>query len=348
MPRNRTAIILIAVLLFGGAIAFTATRVRSLQGNLGTGPASGMPAPEFTGISTWINSKPLTLADLRGKVVWIDFWTFSCINCIRTLPAVRALYDRYHAYGFEVVGVHSPEFGFEKSAPNVRAAVERNMLRYPNAMDNDMATWRAYHNQYWPRVYLLDAKGKIRFDHIGEGGEDELQTQVRALLRETSATLPPRVDLTADLPSAHITPEIYAGFERGSQQGSLANPEGYQPSVIVNYKPVSASAVTAAGVDGAFFLEGKWSASGEYVQAAEDGARIVLHFFARKVFFVAAPSGAPARAHLSVDGTTPATGGDLVVNRDDLFSALALPQASEHVLTITASKGFRLYTFTFG
>jgi thiol-disulfide isomerase/thioredoxin len=343
MTGKRRARILLGggVLLLAASIAFAATRVRFLQGSSDPRAMAGKRAPEFTGIDRWLNSPPLTLSSLRGKVVWIDFWTYSCINCIRTLPHLREVYARYRPYGLEVVGVHSPEFSFEKDARNVAAAVERYRLAYPVAMDNDMKTWRAYRNAYWPRVYLLDATGRIRFDHAGEGGEQDLQTVVRQLLTEAGArTLPAPIDFAATGPNASITPEIYAGYERGGAQGALANVEGYSPDADVTYKPVSDAEVERAGTGGAFFCEGTWRNAPEYMESRTDGARIRLAYSAQKVFMVAAPSGAPVRA---VAGARA-----LDVARSDLYELVSLARPESHILTLTVPKGFRLYTFTFG
>jgi thiol-disulfide isomerase/thioredoxin len=341
----------VAVLLL--AVAIAAVRVDWLRGAGLPNQMGSRAAPELVGIEGWVNSAPLRLADLRGKVVLLDFWTYSCVNCVRTFPHLRALYARYHSFGFEIVGVHSPEFDFEKDEGNVRAAVTRHRLPYPVAMDNQMSTWRAYHNQYWPRVYLIDAKGRIRFDHAGEGGEEVIQRTVRALLSEAgAATLPEPLDFARTGPGAGITPEIYAGFERGEVQGSLANPEGYDPDDPVDYAPVSAAAVERAGTEGVFFLEGTWIAERESVRAL-GAARVVLRFYARDVFFVAAAEG--ARARVLLDGAPPrgasgsgAPGGIARVGRADLFHALRLPEPGEHTLTLEVPEGFRLYTFTFG
>jgi thiol-disulfide isomerase/thioredoxin len=337
------------------AIAFAAVRLTSLQGSLPE-QRRGKVAPEFLGINAWINSSPLTLRQLQGKVVWIDFWTYSCINCLRTLPAVREMYARYHQAGLEIIGVHSPEFDFEKSLNNIKAAVARYRLPYPIAVDNQMATWTAYLNNTWPHVYLIDKTGRIAFDYSGEGGDDELQANVRSLLKETGAKLPPPIDFSAFTFNPHQTPEIYAGFERGELTSSLANSEGYVPGQVVTYHAVTPSEINDAGTSGAFFLVGKWFNGQEFVRAEQDGARIELPFFARNVYVVAAPTKGKATATVLLDGKPvppsllgdDATGGTIVIDRDDLFRVLKLPSASIHRLTLTVSKGFQLYTFTFG
>ncbi|TQF43985.1 thioredoxin [Bradyrhizobium sp. UNPF46] len=148
--------------------------------------ASQQSAPDFTGINTWFNSKPLSMADLRGKVVLVDFWTYGCVNCVNTLPHVTELYAKYRDKGLVVVGVHTPEFPFERSAANVQAALKRHGITYPVAQDNDSRTWNAYSNQYWPAQYIIDQNGKIVFQHAGEGRYDEIDRTVAKLLNASS------------------------------------------------------------------------------------------------------------------------------------------------------------------
>ena len=143
-------------------------------------------APNFVGISNWLNSGPLNLADLRGKIVLVDFWTYGCINCARTLPHVTRLYDAYKDRGLVVVGVHTPEFPFEKVTSNVQTAVKRHGIKYPVAQDNDYATWNAYHNQYWPAQYIIDRNGTIVFEHAGEGQYDKIERTIQKLLNYKS------------------------------------------------------------------------------------------------------------------------------------------------------------------
>lgn len=149
-------------------------------------PAAALPdfgaAPEFTGIERWLNSEPLSLAQLRGRVVLVDFWTYACINCIRTLPHVNCWAERYTPQGLTVVGVHTPEFPFERSASNVEAAMRRYGVKHPVAQDNRYGTWKAYSNQYWPATYLIDAQGRIRYKHFGEGEYERTESVIRTLL----------------------------------------------------------------------------------------------------------------------------------------------------------------------
>lgn len=338
------------------ATAFAATRLTGLQG-AGDLSTKQRAAPEFAGITTWFNSEPLTMAALRGEVVWLDFWTYSCINCIRALPGVRAMQERYGAHGLRVIGVHSPEFVFEKDPANVRTAIAREDITYPVALDAEMDTWRAYGNQYWPRVYLVDARGQIRFDHIGEGGEAQLQQQVRALLTEAGRTdLPPPVDLAGEGASAGITPEVYAGYGRGGRQGSLANPEGYSPEETTTYRPLTDAAIGALGSDGRFALAGPWKAGEEFIEAAGAGARLDLPFRARNVFIVGASARGPLGVRVLLDGKpvpesargAAIDGAGARVDRSDLYRLIEMDGVEEHVLTLIPEDGFRLYTFTFG
>jgi thiol-disulfide isomerase/thioredoxin len=144
--------------------------------------AAGKIAPNFVGISNWLNSGPLSIADLRGKVVLVDFWTYGCVNCVNTLPYVTRLYRTYHDQGLVIVGVHTPEFPFEKSTANVQTALKRHGITYPVAQDNDFATWNAYGNEYWPAQYIVDQNGKIVFEHAGEGRYDEIERTIQKLL----------------------------------------------------------------------------------------------------------------------------------------------------------------------
>ncbi|SAL04909.1 redoxin domain-containing protein [Caballeronia arationis] len=147
-------------------------------------PANTKAAPEFTGIETWINSDPLTLSQLRGKVVLVDFWTYSCINCIHTLPQVQSWNQKFKDQGLVVVGVHTPEFPFERDTGNVKTAVKRFGITFPVAQDNRYATWRAYDNQYWPAFYLIDKKGQVAYSHFGEGDYAQTENAIKALLAQ--------------------------------------------------------------------------------------------------------------------------------------------------------------------
>jgi len=153
---------------------------------------TGSKAPDFSKIQGWLNTQPLTMEGLKGKVVLLDFWTFDCVNCIRTLPHIRQLHTKYAGDSFILIGVHTPEFEFEKDPENLASAVKRFRIEYPVAIDNENTTWKLYGNQYWPRQTLIDARGRVRWEHAGEGDYDKMEEEIRALLGETGASVPDR------------------------------------------------------------------------------------------------------------------------------------------------------------
>ncbi|RDK07938.1 thioredoxin family protein [Cupriavidus lacunae] len=178
----RAALVAIAI----GAVYFIGNGVRAFSAP----PANGSAAPEFTGINQWLNSPPLSMQALRGKVVLVDFWTYSCVNCINTLPHVKQWYEKYKDQGLVVVGVHTPEYAFEKSTANVEAALSRLDVRYPVAQDNAYGTWSAFRNEYWPALYLIDADGRIVYQHFGEGGYAKTEAVIQKLLAERKLSQP--------------------------------------------------------------------------------------------------------------------------------------------------------------
>ena len=179
------ATVLATACLLGLALASYADEEKTAQAQPVLADAQ-RAAPNFVGISNWLNSGALNLADLHGKVVLVDFWTYGCINCTRTLPHVTRLYDTYKDRGLVVVGIHTPEFPFEKATSNVETAIKRHGIKYPVAQDNDYATWNAYHNQYWPAQYIIDRNGTIVFQHAGEGQYDEIERTIQKLLNYKS------------------------------------------------------------------------------------------------------------------------------------------------------------------
>jgi thiol-disulfide isomerase/thioredoxin len=340
----------VVLLVAGGVVAI---RVAGRGGEPDVGGTHSTPAPSFAGIAAWINSPPLTVEQLHGTVVLVDFWTYSCINCLRTIPGLRALYQRYAPDGFQIVGVHTPEFSFESVQSNVRAAVKRLDVTWPVAMDNDMSTWNAYGNHYWPHIYLIDRGGVIRYDHIGEGDEAQIESHIRTLLSQgSSQPLPAPVSLPEPSFAPNMTPEIYAGYERGQQTGTIANPQGYSPDHPVAYRAPSAATVANAPTTGSFFLEGTWLAHAETLESRTAG-RLLLPFFARNVYIVAA-AARPVTVRVLLDGATVATpgqdvrGGLVTIGSSRLYALVALPQDGTHVLTLEVPPGLQIYTFTFG
>ncbi|MBU0953155.1 MAG: redoxin family protein [Nanoarchaeota archaeon] len=197
-------------------------------------PGNRKPAPPLTNITGWVNTKPLSLDDLKGKVVLLDFWTYSCSNCVRTLPHLKKLYARYKKHGLVFISVHTPEFAFEKEETNVAVAVKKHKLTYPIALDSENTTWIHYGNKYWPRQTLLDTTGCIRWTHTGEGGYEEMEQEVRTLLKEagvTIETIPLVAAKEKETPLQHrlsITRELYCGSARNPGLGSagVCSPSG--------------------------------------------------------------------------------------------------------------------------
>jgi thiol-disulfide isomerase/thioredoxin len=298
----------------------------------GSGPA----APEFTGIVGWDNSPPLTIAGLRGKVVLVDFWTYSCINCQRTLPYLRQWWDRYKADGLVIVGVHSPEFQFEHDPGNVKRALGEYNVTWPVALDSNMSTWNAYNNQFWPAEYLIDKKGHVRHTHFGEGEYDVTESAIQQLLSEGGAKVNmPLASVDPNLApgSGRMTGETYAGSERG---------------------------------DGSIRTAGAWSLQPQFAEHTADAPLghdyAELTYTARRAFLVAGSSGASVTVWVTIDGRAPTAAevGDAVhfdssghayvtVDHHDIFGLIAMPSSAQHVLRISPDKaGFQLYTFTFG
>ena len=286
------------------------------------------PAPELAGISATFNAgdAPLTLASLRGRVVLIDFWTYSCVNCLRTIPELEGLYRRYERDGLTVVGVHTPEFQFERDAGNVGRAVRDLGITYPVALDADYATWDAYGNRYWPTTYLLDRRGHVRDLHVGEGDEARTEALVRRALAVPADA--PDADAQAEAPPAihsATTPETYLGTARGPRP----------PRVTLHGR----------------FLEG-----GEAIQAGA-GAAIDLRFRAKGVYLVLDGDGAPRVGAVRLDGRVPSAaergrdvgpGGRLVVTGPRLYRLLQLPRERTGRIRIALAPGTRAYAFTFG
>ncbi|MBI4360490.1 redoxin domain-containing protein [Candidatus Micrarchaeota archaeon] len=301
------------------------------------------PAPELNDISGYLNApENFTLSSVKGKVILVDFWTYSCINCIRTLPYLKNWHEKYKDQGLAVVGVHTPEFQFEKDLQNVQAAVQQNGISYPVVLDNDYATWRAYQNNYWPHKYLIDAQGYIRYDHIGEGGYEETERQIRKLLMERDEQLQLEPTQTANatpLPLGQIgTPEIYFGYDFIRQPfGNLAELKTEEPI-----------AFTFNGVDqftpNLAYLEGTWVIRKDHAELVSDSGRVALAFKAKTANIVAG-SNPPQPVTAMVFGLPEKT---VAIHRQTLYPVAETPDYEQKTLVLTASKGFQLYTFTFG
>ena len=298
--------------------------------------SSGLPelgeAPEFAGVTRWLNSDPLTLRELRGKVVLIDFWTYTCINCLRTLPYLRAWDRRYRDRGLAIVGVHTPEFGFEEDPDNVRDAIARNRIQYAVAQDNDYGTWDAWGNQYWPAKYLIDAKGEVRYAHFGEGAYAVTEEAIRDLLEEAGASPGERTGRqgAVEVPG-DATPETYLGVARA--QGWVT-----PPRAGVHEYPGARSLPPDR-----FALKGRWSVDDESAEAV-DRATLTARVHGKSVYLVLG-SPKPARVEVFVDGKRERT---VTVDGQRLYELMKRPRAGEHQLRLEFEPGVAGYAFTFG
>jgi cytochrome c biogenesis protein CcdA/thiol-disulfide isomerase/thioredoxin len=289
-------------------------------------------APELAGLSTWINSDPLTLRKLRGKVVLVDFWTYSCINCLRTLPHVKAWDRAYRKRGLVVLGVHTPEFAFEHVAGNVRSAVRRLDVGYPVALDNEYATWNAFQNQYWPAKYLIDRNGHLRYYHFGEGEYNTTEARIRTLLGESTGMLPVANKLSDRTPRTAMTPETYLGYERLARFAQDRITPGRFAEYEFPDRELEPSELAYAG---------RWLVAGERIVAGLD-ARLRLSFTAQKVFLVL---GGRGKVRVLLDGKPVR---DVRVNGSRLYTLLTLPELTNGQLELRFDPGVRGYAFTFG
>ncbi len=327
-------------------------------------PSGDLPVegqmPSFTGATLWLNSAMLTPEALRGKVVVVDFWTYSCINCLRALPFVKSWYEKYKDHGLVVIGVHAPEFAFEKDADNVRRAVTDLKINYPVALDNDYAVWQAFNNQYWPAHYFSDATGRIRAHHFGEGDYDESERIIRKLLTEAGQTdLPPpgmgaavAAGVQAPPDERHDqSPETYVGFRRAE---NFASPGGFAQDQAHRY------AAPAALKLNQWALNGSWSVDPEKAVLDAAQGKIVFRFFARDLHLVLGPGsdGKPVRFRVLLDGAAPAENhgtdtdrnGAGTIDRQRLYQLIRQAgEVGEHVFSIEfLDSGVQAYSFTFG
>jgi thiol-disulfide isomerase/thioredoxin len=300
-----------------------------------TGVASAQntsPAPEFSSISRWINSPPLTMVGLRGKVVLIDFWAYSCINCLRAMPHAKHLYETYKDKGLVVIGVHSPEFDFEGKTANVENAVKRLGVTYPVALDNDLGTWNAWHNQYWPAEYLVDQNGNVIGHQFGEGNYLRMENAVRALLG--MALLP--ADASADDALGKIaSPEMFFGT---MHQKYLVG-EGAGQTGIMRFSAPGSLALNQ------FALSGRWEVTKEYARMAGGHGEVHLHFRAGKLHMVAS-SDQPVTLEITIDGKPQPA---VTVQASRLYTLFDSSDYGDHTLVLRIPQaGLYAYTFTFG
>jgi len=325
--RKLLTLVVLLIVGFLLVVQFSPSLTRgeeTTSGNHGT-------APEFTGISAWLNSPPLTLESLRGKVVLVQFWTYSCINCVRTLPYVTKWYATYKDKGFVVVGVHTPEFAFERETANVETAIKRFGIKYPVAQDNQYRTWRAFENQYWPAAYLIDRSGKIVATQFGEGSYQQTENTIARLVGE-----PAPAAQASDPDLAGIeTPELYFGSEKndGAIVASQDSAAGERTYTLPDSVPQNR-----------FALAGGWKLTADRATASADGVEILVRFNAAKVNLVAG-SASPQTVSITVDGTPQPP---VAIDGSRLYP-LYSGSGGEHVLRLKVPKaGLSAYTFTFG
>jgi thiol-disulfide isomerase/thioredoxin len=316
--------------------------------------------PSLAGATAWLNSVPLTPEALRGKVVVLDFWTYSCINCLRSLPYVKAWYEKYKGNGLVVIGVHAPEFAFEKDLDNVRRAVHDLSIKYPVALDNDYSIWRGFNNQYWPAHYFIDAEGRIRAHHFGEGEYDRSEAVIRQLLREAgaknlsqdvAATISPTGVQVAPDGADMRSPETYVGYERA--QHSASTPDFVSDRSQMYAAPAKPSL-------NEWGLTGRWTVEKESAALDRPGGKIFFRFHARDLHLVLGLSAAdkPVRFRVTLDGAPPGTshgvdtdsGGTGVVREHRLYQLIRQSGVvGEHTFMIEfIDAGVRAYAFTFG
>jgi thiol-disulfide isomerase/thioredoxin len=333
-------------------------------------------APEFAQISGYINTpnnNPLTLSSLKGKVVLVYIWTYTCINSIRPMPYIDDWNQKYSNKGLVIVGVHSPEFQFEKNYTNVKDAVQRFGIRYPVILDSDHGTWNAYGNNYWPRFYLIDTQGYIRYDHIGEGDYNQIEKSIQSLVAERAALMGAKEISFNTKPTAVIkpaslyyidltqstTPEIYIGYSKA--RTPLGNPEGFQPDQTVSYSIPSNTNFKPSIV----YLQGKWKNNPDNMELQDDTGRIVLLYYAKSANIIAGGRGGGGIVTNDKEGGGPAATAAATSNKslgEDLSSdggfridgqrlynlSIHNNYAVHYILIDVKGKGFQFYTFTFG
>lgn len=376
--KTRTIALIAAVVLIAIVILFVknpfeqqqpilpqpAENTQGQQNQLAQNPApSPYPlAPEIIGIHSWINSEPLTLAKLRGQVVLVDFWTYSCINCLRTLPYLRQWHEKYKDLGLVIVGVHSPEFNFEKNLENVQKAVTDNEVKWPVGLDNDMSTWRNYRNRFWPAKYLVDAEGRIRYTHFGEGKYEETEAKIQELLEEARAQnidveLTPEQVQTGGAGGFFRTRELYAGYAFGNYFGNA--PQAFGPEKINEFTDQGNHA------DGKIYLHGNWFNGSESVRHAQKTQNkqdfVAIKYLASEVNIVVEAGTQPYKVFVELDGKKLEqrfAGADvqfdeegnafMEVTENRLYNAIKGPLGVHELKLSSDSDEFELYTFTFG
>lgn len=300
------------------------------------GVAHPYPAPKLSGITSWINTAPLTMNELKGKVVLVDFWAYSCINCVRTIPYLNEWNAKYHDKGLVIIGVQSPEFDFEKNTKNLENAVEKYGIRYPVAMDDHFETWKAYNNQYWPAHYLIDKNGNVVYTHFGEGGYHVTENNIRYLLGlHTNLKAPVKEEAPY---TWEETPETYLGYARSEK---FESPEFTAKDKIEEYS------FPTELLKNAWALRGFWRITPEKIISERENAAIKINFYAEHVYAVMGSiENKPIHVAILLDGKKI---HEIIVNHAGLYPLISMKKDHHRVLTLVAhEKGLEIYTFTFG
>jgi thiol-disulfide isomerase/thioredoxin len=282
-------------------------------------------APDFVGISDWINSGPLTIDSLRGKVILIDFWTYTCVNCLRTLPHMKKWHDKYSKSGLAIIGVHSPEFSFERDARNVRKAVKDLGITYPVALDSGMETWNSYANDYWPAKYLVDKDGNVKHVQYGEGGYDSFENEIQKAL-----------GIDSKIEKAEY-PETYLGVIRNPGMGSGLACDKSGCDVYIDPGEHERDVV---------YPNGQWVQENEYLDLKKGPGQLAYRFNARQVNMVMGAAGEnPVDAHVIIDGKET---GILKIEDSKMYTVFEEKKYGEHELVVLFDGPVRVYVYTFG
>jgi len=345
---------LLSAICWSAIAGGTAAKAEERNSIVGSSPLYGL-----SGATGWINSAPLTAKELKGKVVLVDFWDYSCINCIRSIPYIRAWADKYKDSGLVVIGVHTPEFDIEKLTPNVQKAVNKFDITYPVAVDSNHAIWDAFHNEYWPAHYFIDAKGKVRFEHFGEGNYDQSEHWIQKLLQERAGKPMAASSVSVQAQGVEAasdendvrSPETYIGYARAEH---FASPGGIRGDGEKNYTAPARPWLNEWG------LAGKWVDHKQIAVLTSAGGKIVFHFHARDLHLVLGPTadGKPVHFRVTIDGQAPGDShgvdtdaqGNGVVTDHRLYQLVRQKGAvTDHIFTIEfEDPGVEAFSFTFG
>lgn len=324
-----------ALIFLAATFAFPSYAATKLQDGL----LRTYPAPEISGIEKWLNSNPLKISELKGKIVLIDFWAYSCINCLRTLPHINYLQEKYADKGLVIIGIHAPEFDFEKNPQNVAMALKKFGIKYAVALDNKLQTWSNFDNHYWPAHYLIDQEGKVVYTHFGEGKYEVMENNIQALLALKKVASIQNFE-RSNLNRTHITSETYLGKNRGANNFNESLKNLTFPKALPS--------------DG-WALQGDWEINPQFVESKKNGDSLKLNFTAKKVFLVmSSVSGKAVNAEIFLDGkkitsAKDVAAGVVTVEESRLYELLSLERVRSGLLEIKAGgSGLQAYAFTFG